>query len=133
MKKAGQILCDYVPMGSTDNGRDCWAQEQVLGAMEEYAKQFKTNKLYEFVYCGMTEESSYATISVHRTREGAEKAMNKHKEEERIKHEKKIERYKNSWKEEGHDDETIKELLEGSTGEFGRFEDWGINEIEVED
>lgn len=132
VKKAGEILCDYVPMGSTDNGRDCWAQEQVLGAMEEYAKQFKTKKLFEFVYNSMTEESSYATISVHRTREGAETAMSKHKEQERIAYEKKMKRYVDNWKEEGHDDETIKVLSE-SIGEFGRFKDWGINEIKVEE
>lgn len=41
MKTAGEILCDYIPIGTTDNGRDCWAQEQVLAAMEEYAKQFR--------------------------------------------------------------------------------------------
>lgn len=132
MKKAGEILCDYVPMGSTENGRECWAQEQVLGAMVEYAKQFKTDKLYEFVYCGMTEESSYATISLHRTREGAEKAMEKHKAEEKIKYDKQMQRYVESWKKEGNDEETIKVLSE-SIGEFGRFQDWGINEIEVVD
>lgn len=115
MKKAGEILCDYVPMGSTENGRDCWAQEQVLGAMEEYAKQFKTNKLFEFVYCGMTEESSYSTISIHRTREGAEKAMNKHKENAH-----------QEWK---------KNYPVGSYEPFpfGRFEDWDVKEIEITD
>lgn len=132
MKKAGEILCDYVPMGSTENGRECWAQEQVLGAMVEYAKQFKTDKLYEFVYCGMTEESSYATISLHRTREGAEKAMEKHKVEEKIKYDKQMQRYVDSWKKEGHNEQAINELTK-SIGEFGRFQDWGINEIEVQD
>lgn len=41
-KTAGEILCDYVPMGSTENGRDCWAQEQVLGVAKEYASQFQS-------------------------------------------------------------------------------------------
>ncbi len=90
----------------------------------------KVDRLYEFVYCGMTEESSYATMSVHRTHKGAETAMNKHKEEQRIEHEQKMKRYIDSWKEEGNDDETIK-ILTDSFPPFGRFEDWGINETEV--
>jgi hypothetical protein len=75
----------------------------------------QSEKLFEFVYCGMTEESSYATISLHRTREGAEKAMNKHKEEA-----------SQEWK---------KKYPVGSYEPypFGRFEDWGINEIEILD
>jgi len=32
-------------------------------------------KIYEALYCGCIYESSYATLSLHRTREGAEKAI----------------------------------------------------------
>jgi len=90
----------------------------------------KVDRLYEFVYCCMTEESSYATMSVHRTRKGAETAMKKHKEQAKIEHEAKMKLYVESWKEEGNDEKTIK-ILSDSIPAFGRFEDWGINETEV--
>lgn len=35
--------------------------------------------IYEATYCDCIHESAYATISVHRTREGAEKAIAEHK------------------------------------------------------
>ncbi len=91
------------------------------------------NKLYEFLYCGMTEESSYATISLHRTREGAEKAMNAHKEIERLAYEKYKERLIKMWREEpDFKEEDLPSFLE-MTGEFDRFKDWSVNEIEVLD
>lgn len=34
-------------------------------------------KLYEFLYCSCVFESGYRTISVHKTKRGAYKAMNK--------------------------------------------------------
>ncbi len=36
-------------------------------------------KIYEFLYCSCIYESSYATMSLHRTKAGAYKAMKKHK------------------------------------------------------
>ncbi len=36
-------------------------------------------KIYEFLYCGCIYESSYATVSLHRTKLGAYKAMRKHR------------------------------------------------------
>jgi hypothetical protein len=36
-------------------------------------------KIYEFLYCSCIYESSYAPISLHRTKAGAYKAMKKHK------------------------------------------------------
>jgi hypothetical protein len=39
----------------------------------------ENNKIYEFLYNPCTWESAFQTISCHRTREGAEKAMNDHK------------------------------------------------------
>jgi hypothetical protein len=106
-------------------------QDVIYRAMDIYSDQFKSNKLFEFIYNGMTEESSYATMSVHRTREGAEKAMNNHKEQERIEHEQKMESYIKSWKEEGFDDKTIAEFSE--IHQFGQFEDWDVHEIDVLD
>lgn len=135
MKTSEAILIEHAKKYFKDSpcdGEFILSKKDILPAMEEYADQFKTNRLFEFVYCGMTEESSYATISVHRTREGAEKAMEKHKAEEKIKYDKQMQRYIESWKKEGNDEETIKVFSE-SIGEFGRFQDWGINEIEVVD
>lgn len=40
-------------------------------------------KVYGFLYNGMTEESSFATMSLHETRKGAEMAMEFHREEQR--------------------------------------------------
>lgn len=42
-------------------------------------------KIYEFVYNPCIHESAPVTISVHRTKEGALKAMRKHKNAERRK------------------------------------------------
>lgn len=35
-------------------------------------------KIYEFLYCSCIFESAYGTISLHRTKAGAYKAMRKH-------------------------------------------------------
>jgi hypothetical protein len=35
--------------------------------------------IYEFLYCSCTFESAYATMSLHRTKAGAYKAMKDHK------------------------------------------------------
>lgn len=37
-------------------------------------------KIYEALYCSCTHESSYATISIHKTKKGAYLAMKAHKE-----------------------------------------------------
>lgn len=37
--------------------------------------------LYEFLYCSCIHESGSATMSLHRTKEGAERAMEAHKAE----------------------------------------------------
>jgi hypothetical protein len=44
-------------------------------------KQLIPTTLYAFLYNPMIHESGYITISIHRTREGAEKAMEWHKKE----------------------------------------------------
>jgi len=94
----------------------------------------KLDKLYEFVYCEMTEESSYATISLHRTLEGAEKSMKEHKEAKRLKFEKEYKKIiiKEYMEDKKLDDNVRKELID-SIGEFDRFKDWDIYEIEVLD
>ena len=49
----------------------------ITSAMTEYA----SDTLYAFLYNPMIHESGYITVSIHRTREGAEKAMEWHKKE----------------------------------------------------
>lgn len=39
--------------------------------------------IFQFLYCPCIYESAWATISIHRTREGAEAAMEAHKGNER--------------------------------------------------
>lgn len=41
----------------------------------------KTTKIYEARYCCCVYESSYATLSVHRTKNGAESTIKAHKDE----------------------------------------------------
>lgn len=74
--------------------------------------------IYEFLYNSSTEESSYATISLHRTKEGAEEAMKKHKAKEKRKWSK---LYKNE-----------PEFING-TLKFGQYQDWAIGEQKLLD
>lgn len=39
------------------------------------------NKIFAFMHCPCVYESAYYTVSLHRTREGAEKALEAHKRE----------------------------------------------------
>jgi len=71
-------------------------------------------KIYAFLYNSSTEESSYATMSLHRSKEGAEKAMNEHKETE----------YK-KWK-------AMEKKYKGASF-FGMWQDWAVEEMEVLD
>ena len=71
------------------------------------------DKVYAFNYCDCIYESSYATVSLHRTPEGAEKAMNIHKEEKRKFF---LKLY------EDEDDNDI---------EFGEFEAWCVEPVEI--
>ena len=69
--------------------------------------------VFESLYNPMTEESSYETISVHKSRKGAERAIAEHKQKELTKWKK---RYPTK------EDEPF---------DFGTFEDWKVNEVEV--
>jgi hypothetical protein len=72
--------------------------------------------LYAFLYCFDTEESGYETLSIHRTREGAERAMEFHKAE-------KLKEWKEIFSIDGKE----------PPFKFGKYEDWKINEIEIQD
>jgi hypothetical protein len=69
--------------------------------------------LYAFRYCSCIYESSWFTMSLHYSREGAEKAMNEHKNEELKK-----------WNEMFEFDNEI-------SFKFGDSEGWDIQEVEV--
>lgn len=77
--------------------------------------------LYEFLYNSCIYESSWATVSLHYTMEGAEKAMNEHKDKA----------YK-EWLE--YNEECIKsdpEFYAKYPNKFGEHEDWCVKTIEV--
>lgn len=71
--------------------------------------------VYAFMYCGCIYESSFATVSLHRTKEGAEKAMEAHKAE------------KKEWHDKMYADEDEEDF------QFGEFEDWIVEPIEILD
>ncbi len=88
--------------------------------------------VYEFLYNGCIHESSYCTMSLHKTREGAEKALNDHRNIEFAAWEEytKLLMEKD---EEGNDFgyESLEDCLEDNP--FGKHEDWCIQEIELLD
>jgi hypothetical protein len=71
--------------------------------------------LYQFIYNPMIEESGWITMSLHKTRKGAEMAMKLHKK----KKEKEWKKFYPNPNEAPH--------------KFGRFEKWDISEIEIKD
>jgi len=78
--------------------------------MTDTTQEGMNQKIYQALYNPMTEESAYATLSIHRTKEGAQKAIDYHKAQKLIDHNN---RYPNL--------------------AFGEFEDWCVNEIELKD
>jgi hypothetical protein len=74
----------------------------------------KIDTMYAFLYCCDTYKSSYATVSVHRTRKGAEMAMEFHRNEAKKKH------Y-----------EIYNRLDDIYTHPFGESEDWQVSEIKI--
>ena len=74
-------------------------------------------KVYEALYCPCIHESAFMTLSIHKTKEGAIAAMNKHKEDER----KKFKEMKKKLKER-YGDCKIK---------FGEHEAWDTRETKV--
>ena len=70
------------------------------------------DKVYAFIYNPCIHESAWATVSLHKTKKGAEMAMEFHRNEARKEHE---ELYKD----------------EKEIPEFGEFENWAIIEKEI--
>jgi hypothetical protein len=90
------------------------------------------DKVYAFLYNDCIHESSYATMSLHRTPEGAEKAMNEHKEKERLNFENGYKkRLTEEWQNDPDLDEEAKKVLIDSIGNFDAHKDWAVEEMEV--
>jgi hypothetical protein len=89
----------------------------------------ETNKLvlYGFFYNPMIEESSARLESIHKTKQGAELAMEKHKTAEFIKWDK----YTKMREDKMTNKELAKELRKACP--FGQFQDWFIQAIEVQE
>ena len=77
----------------------------------------KNNFIWAFNYCPCIHESGWITISLHRTKKGAKKAMCEHKKE-------KEKEYKRIYSED--DDSEI-------FGKFGEMEQWTIMKKEILD
>lgn len=69
--------------------------------------------IFEALYNPMTEESAYTTLSLHKTRDGAEDAIAEHKRKK-----------KEDWKK-------VYPTKEDEPFEFGTFEDWTTGETDV--
>lgn len=82
-------------------------------------------KIYAFIYNPMVEESGYITVSLHKTKKGAEEALKKHKAERLKEWEAQDKERRARW---GDDYEVLSNGLN-----FGVFEDWDIEEREVLD
>lgn len=90
-----------------------------LAFKQAYIKSFQRGQeslteVYEARYCPCTQESAFATISIHRSLRGAEMAMEYHKEAERKAFE-----------------ETYKDVEPPIP--FGLFEEWDVIMTKIED
>lgn len=81
------------------------------------SSEMKEDKLYGFYYNPMIYESGDCLISLHRTKKGAEMALDYHKHEKK----KEYDDYSSWNKEEGTEPEC----------KFGEFERWYVDEIEI--
>jgi len=75
-------------------------------------------EVYEFLYCSCIHESSFGTISVHRTKTGAYKAMKKHI----------LEAYA-AW----YDSRIMHGKPKYYTDKFGEHESWKVGAIQILD
>ncbi len=101
-------------------------------------------KIYQALYNWMTYESSAETISLHRTKEGAELAIKKHKHEDHIRHLDMYSPERISEKQKKQDYEIKKSvgMSDARIEEYDkdRLEDWpkswqwwGVQEIDIEE
>ena len=83
-------------------------------------------KVFEALHNPMVYESSAGTLSVHRTREGAEKAIAAHKAKEKAEHD---EMYSNERLAESE----LAHYKKYPKPAFDEHQWWGVNEIEIQD
>lgn len=76
-----------------------------------------TNIIYAFLYNPSVHESTHATMSVHYTREGAEREMEAHKE-----------KMQKQFNELFPDGDPRKEFVS-----FGQYEEWAVEEWTIQD
>jgi hypothetical protein len=67
--------------GHDDSFTELMMEAYAYEEIELHLKQERKKPLYAFLYNPMIHESGYITVSIHRTREGAEKALEWHKNE----------------------------------------------------
>ena len=96
------------------------SDEEIEQIANSIYKQNSKMKVWKFMYNSSCHESAYATISIHKTKEGAESAMNKHMESIKDKHEKEEAEYKLS-------------CPNGVDFPWNYDQDWKIEEIELLD
>jgi hypothetical protein len=90
----------------TQKDLDCFADLKTINTM----------KLYQALYCDCIHESSYFTISIHRTTEGAQKAIDIHKAF-----------MMKEWEEDYPTQEEREKFP------FGQHEDWKVHKTELKD
>jgi len=90
----------------------------------------KKEYVYEAIYNPMIYESAGMTISIHRTRRGAEDAIRKHKAEKRKEFDEDM-----KWRREDIKKTLTEELQREYLKQFkfSKFESWGIIKIEIQD
>ena len=84
-------------------------------------EQERPSLLYAFLYNDCIHESSYQTMSLHYSEEGAKDAMVKHKNNA----------YQEFLKYDKFCRETNKEFYEQFPNKFGEHEDWAVDPVEV--
>lgn len=93
-------------------------------------------KVFGFFYNSCIHESAYGLMSLHKTKEGAEAAMQKHIEEKKVEHSEYVERQKENladYIKEYNIDEEGSKLLYDSIGKFDDHEAWTVDELEILD
>lgn len=92
--------------------------------------------VFGFFYNSCIHESAYGLMSLHKTVESAEAAMQKHIEEKKVEHNEYVERQKKHLakyiKKENINKEGAKSLYE-SIGKFDDHEAWDVEELEILD
>jgi hypothetical protein len=96
----------------------------------EAIKQYFSTTLYAFTYNPMIHESGYITVSIHRTREGAEKVLEWHRNELLKEFNERIAEGRKIMEDEGEGKEVIDAWYDDT---FGQFEAWKVEEIKILD